>query len=56
MAAAEGYQGVLANIKQGHRELNQEAQNKFNAKNVVRIALKYAPAIQSNFDDLAKAF
>jgi hypothetical protein len=54
--AAEAYKEVLAGIKKGHQDLYAEAQRGFNQKQVVKIALQYAPAIQSNFDELAKAF
>lgn len=54
--ASEAYREVLAGIRKGHQELYNEAQQGFSQKNVVRVALKYAPAIQSNYDELAKAF
>ena len=54
--ASEAYREVLSGIKRGHQELYAEAQQGFSQKNVVRIALKYAPAIQSNYDELAKVF
>jgi hypothetical protein len=54
--AAKAYQNLLTNIKDGHRELYEEALYGFNKKVAVRIALKYAPAIQANFDDINKAF
>jgi len=54
--AAQAYQKVLSGIKKGHQELYEEAQKGFDLKNAVRIALKYTPSIQSNYNDLAKAF
>ena len=56
ITAARAYQKVLLGIRNGHNELFQEAQRGFNTKQAVRIALKYAPSIQSNFDELSAAF
>lgn len=54
--AAKAYQNILKEILDGHNELFQEAQKGFNEKQAIKIALKYAPAIQDNFDELVAAF
>jgi hypothetical protein len=54
--AAKAYQKVLMEIRDGHNELFLEAQRGFNDKQAIKIALKYAPAIQDNFDELVAAF
>lgn len=54
--AAKAYQKILKEIRDGHNELFQEAQKGFNEKQAIKIALKYAPAIQDNFDELFAAF
>jgi hypothetical protein len=56
ITAARAYQKVLLGVRNGHNELFQEAQKGFDTKQAVRIALKYAPAIQTNFDELSAAF
>lgn len=53
---AKAFQKVLQDITEGHTELYAEAQRGFNKKQAVRIALKYAPSIQTSYDDIVKAF
>lgn len=53
--AAKAFQKVLQEITEGHTELYAEAQRGFNKKRAVQIALKYAPSIQSSYDEIVKA-
>lgn len=54
--AAKAYQKVLADVRDGHHELFVEAERGFNRKAAIRIALKYGPSIEENFEELKKAF
>lgn len=56
ITAAKAYQKILIEIRNGHNELFQSAQKGFDDKEAVKIALKYAPAIQDNFAELFAAF
>jgi hypothetical protein len=56
ISAAKAYKEILSSIQKGHQELYVEANRGFNKKNAVRIALKYAPSIQTNYDEIIKIF
>lgn len=56
IGAAEAYKEVLSSIQQGHQDLYVEANKGFKKKEAIRIALKYAPSIQKNYDEIIKVF